>query len=81
MDTSAIEAELAEQTKLLRAILSVIIDQSLEHDGSPRSRFGGLEHLLSETTSMTQAEIGVALGKTSQAVGQAITRQKARSVA
>ena len=74
-----IEALLSQQNALLQAILATVVDGQLKRtQDRPASRFGGIDHLLSEGGLLRNSDVARVLGKSPQAVGQAISRQKDR---
>ena len=75
-----LEELIEQQNTLLRALLAIQVDNALSPSAErPGSRFGGIEHVLSESGTLKNVDIAKVLGKSPQAVGQALTRQKARA--
>jgi DNA-directed RNA polymerase specialized sigma24 family protein len=70
--------ELREQTRLIKALLALRADALLRDNPElGASRHRSIELLLSEGLGLKNVEIATMLGKSPQAVGQAIARARA----
>ena len=67
-----------EQNRLLKAQLAVLTEKLLRETDLGSSRFENIETLLSDGGGLKNVEIAALLGKSPQAVGQSIARQRNR---